>query len=74
MEVAVILLIGVEIILSVIGLWAGYQQGKVLDKQTTALTHMDSSTTATATLLKTLTDQQRASGYPKQATRRCKGV
>src|SRR5260370_32237141 len=33
MEVGVMVLIGVEIVLSVVGLWAGYQQGKILDKQ-----------------------------------------
>jgi hypothetical protein len=58
LEVWVLRLIGIEILLSVIGLWAGYQQGKVMDKQTAALTHMDASTTDTAALLKTLTDAQ----------------
>ncbi len=57
MEVGVMALIGIEIVLSVIGLWVGYQQDKLLDKQTTALTHMDTSTAATA---KTLTSLQSA--------------
>lgn len=61
MEVGVMVLIGFEIILSVIGLWMGHQQGKVLDKQTTALTHMDTSTAATATLLDNLARDQAAS-------------
>lgn len=61
MEVVVMVLIGLEIILSVVGLWAGYEQGKVLDKQTTALMHMDTSTAATADSLQTLVAAQDAS-------------
>lgn len=57
MEVGVMALIGIEILLSLIGLWVGYQQGKILEKQTTALIHMDTSTAATA---KTLTSLQSA--------------
>ena len=41
-----IALIGIEILLSLIGLWAGYKRGKVLDQQTIALIHMDASTSA----------------------------
>jgi hypothetical protein len=58
MEVGVMVLIGLEILLSVIGLWAGYQQGKILEKQTTALVHMDASTAATSDSLKTLAEDQ----------------
>jgi hypothetical protein len=54
MEVGVMVLIGFEIVLSVVGLWMGYQQGKVLDKQTSALTHMDTSTAATASAMTSL--------------------
>ena len=61
MEVGVMVLIGIEIILSVIGLRAGYQQGEVLDKQTTALMHMDTSTAATSDSLQKLVAAQDAS-------------
>ena len=61
MEVGVMVLIGFEIVLSVVGLWMGYQQGKVLDKQTSALTHMDTSTAATADSLQKLVAAQDAS-------------
>ena len=47
---------------------AGYQQGKLIDKQTTALVHMDGSTASTATAmtaastsLKTLAEDQEKS-------------
>jgi len=53
LEVWVLRLIGLEIVLSVVGIIAGYQQGTVLDKQTTALTHMDSSTATTASAMQT---------------------
>jgi hypothetical protein len=68
LERVVVLLIGAELLLSVIGLWAGYQQGKLIDKQTTALVHMDGSTASTATAmtaastsLKTLAEDQEKS-------------
>lgn len=61
LELLVIGLIGFEIVLSVIGLRAGYQQGKVLDKQTSALTHMDTSTAATVDSLQKLVAAQDAS-------------
>jgi hypothetical protein len=61
MEVVVMVLIGLEIILSVVGLWTGYEQGKVLDKQTTALMHMDTSTAATSDSLQKLVAAQDAS-------------
>jgi len=61
MEVGVMVLIGIEIILSVIGLRAGYQQGEVLEKQTTALMHMDTSTAATSDSLQKLVAAQDAS-------------
>jgi hypothetical protein len=61
MEVGVMVLIGLEIVLSVFGLWVGYQQDKVLDKQTTALTHMDASTAATSDSLQKLIAAQDAS-------------
>lgn len=52
LERRVVWLIGAEIFLSLVGLWMGYQQGKVLDKQTSALTHMDTSTKETADAMK----------------------
>jgi hypothetical protein len=57
----VLILIGIEIVLSLAGLWAGYKQGKVLDQQTAALTHMDTSTAATAdSLQKLVADQSKS--------------
>jgi hypothetical protein len=56
MEVAVIALIGIEIVLSVYGLWEGHQQGKLIEKQTMALTHMDTSSAATATAMQAARD------------------
>src|SRR6266404_5869510 len=61
MEIGVMVLIGVEIVLSVIGLRAGYEQSNILDKQTTALIHMDTSTAATSDLLQKLVAAQNAS-------------
>jgi hypothetical protein len=68
LEVAVIVLIGIEILLSVYGLWEGHQQGKLIERQTIALTHMDASSADTATAmqaardsLKSLADAQAAS-------------
>jgi hypothetical protein len=65
LEIWVIRLISAEIILSVIfggiGIYEGWKQGRVLDRQVKVLDHMDSSAADTATLLKTLTDEQAAS-------------
>jgi hypothetical protein len=61
MEVGVMVLIGLEIVLSVVGLWVGYQQDKILDKQTTALMHMDTSTAATSDSLQKLVAAQDSS-------------
>jgi hypothetical protein len=56
LEIWVIILIGIEIALSVYGLWEGHQQGKLIDKQTTALTHMDTSTADTAKAMQAARD------------------
>jgi hypothetical protein len=65
LEIWVIFLIGIEIALSAYGLWEGHQQGKLIDKQTTALTHMDTTSgttteamTAARDSLKSLAEQQ----------------
>lgn len=61
MEVGVIVLIGGELALSVVGLRAGYQQANVLQNQTMALMHMDTSTAATSDSLQKLVVAQDAS-------------
>jgi hypothetical protein len=60
LEIAVIALIGIEIALSVtfggIGIYEGWKQGEVLDRQAKALEHMDQSAVATADAMKAARD------------------
>lgn len=65
MEVGVMVLIGFEIVLSLIfgflGLWEGLKQAKALDRQVSVLSHMDTSTAATSDSLQKLVAAQDAS-------------
>lgn len=66
LEIWVIVLIGIEIVLSVVGLIAGYQQGRILDKQTTALTHMDASSAATKSAIEAARDSLKSLAADQQ--------
>jgi len=60
LEIWVIILIGIEIALSVYGLWEGHQQGKVMDGQLIALKDMDTKTGKTAEAMSTMGDRMQA--------------
>ena len=63
-----IILIGIEIVLSVYGLWEGHQQGRLMEKQTAALTHMDSSAAATAAAIEAARDSLKSLAAAQDAS------